>query len=197
MLAREDDAERPENGPDDDLLPRVFTTWRALLGRVGRRVHESLRPSETTRARRHALIRELVPFLAGSTGVLVGPILGVGAASASGGQRAAWLAAVSTLVWAFGRLLLLELALPQRVSRRRVMRPWAWGLVPYVVAVTPSLTLLAWAVSAGLTAWLFIRDGLQQREATRAVAVAWGTQALFAGVAWVIVNGWVAFLAAR
>lgn len=197
MVARKEDADRPESGPTEDLFPRVFTTWRALLTRLGRDVAAFLRPTEPTRARRQALLGELSPFLAGGASVVGGPLLGVALAAASGGQGSAWFALASTLAWAFGRLLLLELALPHRLSRRRVLRPWAWGLIPYAIALTPVLTLVAWLLSAGLTGWLFTREGLHRNEAVRGVGTAWGAQALFAGIAWLIVNGWVAFLGTR
>lgn len=190
MVARKEDAE----GRTEDLIPRLFATWRALLGRLARRLSAFIRPDDETRARRRDAANRAAPFAAGSACLLAGPLVGV-AVAAGGSQRTAWTALVFTVVWAAARLLVLDLVLHDRIGLPALLRAWAWGLVPYVLAANPPLTLVAWFLS-GVVTWRLLRSSdLSSGEVRRGVLAAWGTQALFAAIAWVVVNGWVAFLA--
>lgn len=190
MVARKEDAE----GRTEDLAPRLFTTWRALLGRVWTRVSAFIRPDAETRGRRSAAVNRAAPIAIGTVCLIAGSIVGV-AVAAPGSERSAWIALLFTVVWAGGRLLVLDLVAHGRIDLPSLLRAWAWGLVPYAFAVTPALTLVAWLVSALVTWRVLTLSGLTPGEARKAVLIAWGIQALFGVLTWIVVNGWVAFLA--
>lgn len=156
---------------------RLFEAWRCFLGRL----------------------------VSLDGGWIVGAgiaLLAVGALArallAPEGVRAAEsLAALMTVALAFVRLAVMALTLPRGASgyRRLLWRSWASGLIPFAVAVGPYTSMVAWAVSAGLTAGLLQRGGTPEREARRAVVYAWGAHAAIGGAAWLARNAVVAVLA--
>lgn len=191
MVARKEGAERRAPQRVDDAIARLFLSWRALLSRAARVATAPSAPIE----RRHRIDpHAIVPYAAGWACLIAGAMGSLLLAGVDG-RRAAWFALASTVVWAFGRLLVLDLVLHTAVSAGRAGRSWAWGLVPYVIALHPGLTLIAWAASAGLTWWLLRRLGVANALAFRGVATAWAVQATFALLTWTAVNAWVAFLA--
>lgn len=156
---------------------RLFEAWRRLLGRSfalgdGRLVGVGI-----------ALL---------VTGAVVRALLAPDAVRA-----AESLAGGMTVALAFARLAVMALTLPRGASgyRRLLWRSWASGLIPFAVAVGPYTSMIAWAVSAGLTVGLLQRGGTPEREARRAVVFAWGAHAAIGAAAWLARNAVVAVLA--
>ena len=98
------------------------------------------------------------------------------------------LAAIASLMWAAIRWLVMRLS----ATTARAEDPAglqgaiSLGLFAYAFAVTPELRFLAWAASGAITAAVLVRLGLNRREVTRSVGLAWGAQGL------VVAGGWIA-----
>lgn len=135
--------------------------------------------------------------LAGGIAALVLGALGGVALSAPGSPRTvAIVAAVMSLVWAAIRLLLMSFTAPDDLAHRHsaVRSAWAFGLLAWVIGVTPELRMLAWGISGGLT-WLALeRTGASRVAARRCVGIAWGSQAVVVVGSWIARNALMAVL---
>ena len=156
---------------------RLFEAWRRLLGR---------------------------PFALGDgwfvgtgTALLVSGAVARALLAPDSARAAELLAGGMTVALAFVRLAVMALTLPRGDSgyRRLLWRSWASGLIPFAVAVGPNTSMIAWAVSAGLTVGLLRRGGTPEREARRAVVFAWGAHAAIGAAAWLARSVAVAVLA--
>lgn len=134
----------------------------------------------------------------GLAALALGAGLTIALAPATVTRDAAIVAAVEGLVWAGMRWVLMRL-LGKGVSRERraLLGAWSLGLVPYAVAFTGTLRVIAWTISAGLTWYALRTQGDDRREAGRTVGIAWGAQAVVVTLSWLARIGVIALLASR
>jgi hypothetical protein len=107
----------------------------------------------------------------------------------------AFLTAAWTITWAITRYLIMKLA-TRRLEKGRTLE-WAWApaLIPFAGAVAFPLGIAALASSAYLTYAGLTGLTVGRRDATRAVALAFGGQALVEVAAWLARGGLVALAA--
>lgn len=202
MVARDS---RGPDGPDALTARRLFEAWRCLLGRCIIRVRTGPRtPARSSQHESRSLGPRGTRMAAGDrTLVVLGIVLLLlGALSRvllapDGARTAESVAGAVTIALAFVRLAIMALSLPHvAAGRQRLLwRPWALGLIPFAAAVGPYTSMVAWAVSAGLTLALLEREGSQESDARRAVVLAWGAHAGIGAAAWLVRNAAVAALA--
>lgn len=191
MVARKEGAD----GPSRSAAEQVFEAWRRLLSGVAAGLVALLVPAPQIRASRARSALSAAPFVLGLAALVVGASLRVLTAEPGGGRASAIIAAGVGVVWAFGRLLVIVAVLREHHSA--AWRPWGLGLIPFVAAVSPELSLLAWMTSGAVTWWALAHSGVARPLARRAVGLSWGVQAAFTIVAWIAVNAWVVLLATR
>ena len=74
---------------------------------------------------------------------------------------------------------------------------FALGLLPYSLAFTPELRLVAWIAAGAITGLILLRIGRERREVSRAIGFAWGIQALVVLGGWLARNAYFAVISAR
>jgi hypothetical protein len=124
----------------------------------------------------------------------VGGFIFSGVQGAPAAER--FLAPLWTLVWAYARLFILRTSAPRPLKDDRVLLNAAWGaaLVPYLLAVTPSLRLAAFAASAWYT-WRGVHGaGATNSRAGAMVALAYGGQLAVEVATWFARAGAYLFL---
>gem|GEM_PF-5285390 len=125
----------------------------------------------------------------GVTCLLGGAGLGVVLAPPGPPSTAEGLAALTSILWAFARLAILRLMLPRSPQADSAIRTaWALGLIPWLGGFTPTLRLLAWAISGVVTWAVAIRRGVDRPAMNRAVAFAWGAQAVVVAIGYLLRN---------
>ena len=214
MVARPDTGPRPpsDGAPDGDPLTGLFGAWRrvvsAVAGVAGRaaRALPGSRPARAL-AMASAYVRDPAGTLARADGDGMARLAEAGAAALAVGAGLAFLVSGAlgdaeirrflaigwTAAWALVRLLLLRLAGRGHpfTDTRRLEAAWGASLLPYLTAVAPPLEIAALGVSAYLAHRGLIALGASREESTRAVAVAFGGQALVEIGAWVVRGGLV------
>jgi len=196
MVAREPGTQRrrPSN---TNALVALAETWRSWLSGAVR----SSRLLETRAADRGGrpawFERGWVPVL----GIVCFAVGAAGAVLIAPAGHARTIAAVTVVegaVWAGARGLLMRVAGRGPSARgRTLLRAWAFGLVPFAVAVIPALRAAAWVASAAVTWFGLVRGGDRPHNAARTVGIAWGTQAAVVVISRLASAGVVALLAIR
>jgi hypothetical protein len=107
---------------------------------------------------------------------------------------AGWMAA-----WALARLFVMRTVARGSLAREpgRIDDAWGPALLPFAVAVLDPLPLVALGVSALLTLRGFEGLGVEQREARRVVAIAFGGQVAAEVASWLARGGLVFLLSLR
>lgn len=182
MVARKSDAETQQT----TLVSRLFDAWRRALTRLFALGTRKGVPAENP-ARGIRPHRVPLPAVIGATSVCVGAVLSVVMASGRTGMLEAASAGSAAVLWAAGRWWLMR----RRAGEARaeaVDRAAAWGLVPWVLGMSPGLRVAAWATSAVLTWFLLERDGVSRADSLDLVGRAWGAHAAFAVAVTVLSN---------
>lgn len=135
----------------------------------------------------------------GGLAVLIGAALGVAVASPGVYRHAAALAGVTSLLWAAIRWLGVRLAGPRLLAEdpAALRGAFSLGLLAYAFAVTPELRFAAWLAAGAVTGVTLVRVGRGRREVARAIAFAWGMQAVVVTGGWLARNALLAILIAR
>lgn len=125
----------------------------------------------------------------GLTCLLGGAALGVVLAPPGPPSAVEGLAALSSILWAFARLAIMRLALGKAPGTARSLRTaWALGLLPWLGGFTPTLRLLAWAISGFMTWTIAVHRGIDRTAMSRAIALTWGSQAIAVAVGYLLRN---------
>lgn len=184
-------ARKPSAETQDASLPvRLFAWWHRLLDRLALRLRDGimsmhLGASDSTRS-----AFDGAPAIAiGLTCLLGGAALGVVLAPPGPPSAAEGLAALSSILWAFARLAILRLALTGNPAAERSLgTAWSLGLIPWLLGLSPTLRLIAWVIS-GLVTWtIAVRRGVDRPAADRAIALAWGAQAIAVAIGYLLRN---------
>ena len=144
-----------------DTLSRLFDMWRRVLTRalssISRWVRHGLDASGTvvksiaTLIRRASLdsaaFRRLVLF-AGPIALMTGVLLSLALKTLDSGLLGLLMAFILAIGWAIARLIVMHLSAGEtRSVRDDLSVAWAYGLLPYLFALTQLLKLVAWLVS--------------------------------------------------
>lgn len=185
----------------------LFDAWRRLLARTTRRFSSgaaglpSFSPSRwkaqwpsiagyLRRPRRAWEIGSLraleAPAAFGVRAFLFGLAGGAAVALWTGtSPRLAALAAASEVVWLLARWAILAMLLPRdTVGRDRLATAYLAGLTPYLIALTPTLRVVALILSAILTLSGLDGAGVPRKNARVAGAFAFGGQLAVGVLSW-------------
>ena len=196
MVAREPGEERGRS-TDTNALVALAETWRAWLSGV-------LPSSRLPVARTTERESESTWLERGWTAAFGVACFGAGAVAAvllappGPARTVAAVTAAEGAIWAGVRWLLMRVAGRGPSSRgRALLQAWAFGLLPFAVAVIPALRAVAWVASAGVTWYGLVRGGDSAKNAARTVGIAWGAQGAVVVVSRLASAGVVALLAIR
>ena len=200
MVARRFDTKTAS--PDaPGFFRQLFTLWREFVTWCADGLAdftERLTPAENPdSAQRPWLLRYTVVWL-GWAALVLGAAVGVALAPAGLARTLALWAGAQSVLWAGVRWLLMRLTGRGAARDSAKLRgATSLGLLAYVAAVTPELSVAAWVVSAVVTWLALVRLGDARRQAARTVGIAWGAQALVVAASWIARSGVMAFLARR
>lgn len=129
----------------------------------------------------------------GAASLLIGAIARVALSAPGPARSGALVAGIAAVLWAVARFAIV-MAKVQTLARdtAAVRGAFAVGLIPFALAVSPALALVAWAASGAITWWLLVRLGERRDRAIVAVGFAWGAQAAIYVVGWLVRNALVA-----
>ena len=206
MVARNTDADVRQERPQEGAVQRFLRWWQQSLSILVNTSQKAASPavnrmSEKAKGGPRSVLALRSPALTwiGGLALLVGAVGTVVLSAANAMRPVAIAAAGMSLVWGALRLILLRVGATNRLRKDPlgIRGAWALGSIAWVVAVTPELRALAWAVSGAVT-WLVIeRLGATRRQASICVGIAWGAQAFVAVGSWLASNAVVAILASR
>ena len=161
-----------------------------LAASLGEAILALARPSGLAIADRRVL-RSHAVWGSAATLVGVGVALALSGTTAPAVAGAAW-----TVFWAFARRALLGLSAPAALTRTpRLWGVWGVGLLPFALAVTAELRLVALAASAFVTYRAAAGAGASRRQAAWMVGLAFGGQAAVEAASWVARAGTLLLLA--
>lgn len=147
----------------------------------------------------HALtdVRHPVSVWVGTAALAAGAVGGVLLVSTTLDRRAAALAGVASFMWAAIRWFVMRRALPDVATddSAALRGSLARGLTVYAIALTPELRLIAWLGAAAMTGASLLRAGHAREPVLRAIALAWGLQAVVVAGGWLARNMLVAVVA--
>lgn len=192
MVPREDTRTTSQNRPAS-VPARLLATWRRLLASLARRTGGAVRSSapailtlgadaatDAAQTVRSGAPRQLRPGLALFIGLVstvigaVGMLLLNPARSAGYGVATAFVG----VLWVVARLAVMRLANRpgSSITDDAVSVAWATGAVPQLIALTPALRTVAWALGFALTVRALLATGGTRRDAIRLTAWGYGIE---------------------
>lgn len=184
------------------MIREIFEWWTRLVGGLARGSNETwrsaLRTFERLRAGEQDALGDPAFVVVGVVSLLVGAAFRIGLSAPGDAKTAAVVAAAAAVAWAAIRLgTLIAMQPTQRIARRKLVGAWAAGTLVWVIAASPGLALLAWALSAVVTFVVLVRMEVGRSHALTAIAVAWGLQATVTIASLVSAGGWAVFMSTR
>ena len=192
------------HGPPGAAAFALFHAWRLLITRAWRGCVRGLRIVARNVSRWSEQWRRIYAYHSGtlrarSTGpdetrstaaafglrtFIAGLAIAAGVAAAGGDPMPGVLIGILVeCLWATARLTILVLLVPEEeLERESVFVVYTAALIPYALALTPSLRLGALAVSGILTARGLLASGVSKATVRRAAGWAYGGQAAALGL---------------
>jgi len=174
-------------------LSGLFGAWRSFLGSLPTKLRPALRaaPADSPKAAigarppadwsvkraRSYLTRPERALVLGLAATTIGA-LATQLVTPPRGLAQGLALAVVHVMWVVARLLVMRLANGSSSTVRdgALTQAWAAGALVQVVAVTPPLRTLAWAVGAFLSLRVLLRSGASSRDSLRLVLWGYGVE---------------------